>query len=62
MLVVLLTGAIFIAQGTGLVRGQSYVGRSFMVGDPTWALIGTAMVVASLVVLWRTLHDARLSR
>ena len=59
MLVVLLAGAIFIGQGTGLIHGQSYLGRSFMVGDPTWAVIGTAMVVAALVVLWRTLVRAR---
>ncbi len=52
-LVGLLAGATFTAQGLGLIRGQSYLGRSFMVGDPTWAVIGAALVVGSLVVLWR---------
>ncbi len=49
----LLAGSVFTAQGLGWIRGQSYLGRSFMVGDPTWAVIGAALVVGSLVVLWR---------
>jgi len=47
----LIAGATFTAQGLGLVRGQDPFGRSFMVGDPAWAVIGIAMVVASLVAL-----------
>ncbi len=61
-LVGLLAGATFTAQGLGLVRGQSYLGRSFMVGDPTWAIVGAAMVVASVAVLWRALRRARTGR
>jgi len=38
-------GLVWIGQGTGLLKGNS-----FMVGDMRWALIGTACVVAGLAV------------
>lgn len=37
------TGAVWIGQGTGTLRGSS-----FMVGDPTWAVIGVVAVVLGL--------------
>ena len=45
------TGLVWIGQGTGLVRGGS-----FMVGDPFWAWFGAACVAAGLLVgfvAWR---------
>jgi len=38
-------GLVWIGQGTGLLKGNS-----FMVGDMRWALIGTTCVVAGLAV------------
>ena len=39
--VLLLVGAVWVAQGLGLLRGSG-----FMDGEPAWALIGTAMIAA----------------
>ena len=39
--VLLLVGVVWIAQGLGLLRGSG-----FMDGEPAWAVIGGAMVVA----------------
>ncbi len=36
-----LVGLVFIGQGLGIITG-----RSVMVGDRTWAVIGAVMVVA----------------
>ncbi|MEA2547140.1 MAG: hypothetical protein QOI09_2413 [Chloroflexota bacterium] len=47
-------GLVWIGQGTGLLKGNS-----FMVGDTRWALIGTACVVAGLVVGWLELRRRR---
>lgn len=44
-----LTGAVFIGQGLGIITG-----RSVMVGDRTWAIIGTVMVLAAIWVGRRT--------
>jgi len=44
-----LAGAVFIGQGLGIITG-----RSFMVGDRTWAVIGTVIVVAAASVARRT--------
>jgi len=44
-------GAIFIGQGLGLLQG-----RSFMVGDRTWAVIGAVLVVAGIALGWRELR------
>lgn len=38
--VLIAIGLVWIGQGTGLLRGTS-----FMVGDPTWAWIGAIAVV-----------------
>jgi hypothetical protein len=42
----LAVGLVWIAQGTGLLRGSS-----FMVGDPRWAIAGAMLVVVGLVAL-----------
>lgn len=38
-------GLVWIGQGLGVLRGSS-----FMIGDPTWAVIGVGMVVGGVVV------------
>jgi len=47
-LVLFLAGATFILQGLGILKGSS-----FMVGDPLWAVIGSGLVIAAVVVLRR---------
>lgn len=50
MAVALLIGAvglIFLGQGIGWIPG------SYMTGDPTWAVVGSVMVVIAAVLLWR---------
>jgi hypothetical protein len=44
-LVLVAVGLVWIGQGTGFLGG-----RSFMVGDPTWAWIGGACVAAGAVL------------
>jgi hypothetical protein len=44
--VLIATGLVWIGQGTGLIRGQS-----FMVGDPVWALIGAVGVVFGIAFI-----------
>jgi hypothetical protein len=39
-------GAIWIGQGTGLLRGSS-----FMVGDPFWAWLGAVAVVVGIAFI-----------
>jgi predicted Co/Zn/Cd cation transporter (cation efflux family) len=49
--VLAVVGLAWIGQGLGLLRGSS-----FMVGDPIWAAIGAALVVAAVAVAvtaWR---------
>ena len=49
-----MVGAIWIAQGVGLLPGTS-----FMVGDGRWAIAGAALVALGLVAgvsAWRTRH------
>lgn len=44
-------GLAWIAQGLGILGGSS-----FMVGDPTWAVIGAVLVVAGIALglsAWR---------
>jgi hypothetical protein len=48
---IVVAGAIFIGQGLGLLQG-----RSFMVGDRSWALIGAVLVVAGAALGWRELR------
>lgn len=38
-------GLVWLGQGLGLLRGSS-----FMVGDPAWAVFGTALAAAGLVI------------
>ena len=47
-------GLVWIGQGTGLLKGNS-----FMVGDTRWALIGTVCVVAGLAVGWLEVRHRR---
>jgi len=44
-------GLVWVGQGTGLLAG-----RSFMVGDPRWALFGIVAVVAGLALGWLELR------
>lgn len=44
-----LTGLVWILQGLGILTAA----RSFMIGDPTWAVIGAAFVVVGAVMGWR---------
>jgi hypothetical protein len=46
-LVVGAVGLIFFGQGLGWIPG------SYMTGDPTWAVVGAAMVVIAAVLFWR---------
>jgi hypothetical protein len=50
----LVIGAIFVAQGLGILRGSS-----FMVGDPRWAAIGAAMIVVGGLLGWRARAQGR---
>ena len=47
-------GLVWIGQGLGILTA----GRSFMIGDPIWAVIGAAFLVAGLVVGWREVRAA----
>jgi hypothetical protein len=38
-------GLVWVGQGTGVLKGTS-----FMVGDPTWTLIGAVVAVAGLTI------------
>ncbi len=46
----ILTGLIFIGQGLGILTA----GRSVMIGDPKWAVIGAVCVVVGIVMALRT--------
>jgi len=48
--VLVLTGAVWIGQGTNIIQGSSMTGSAF------WAIVGAVCVVAGLVLLgwpWR---------
>jgi hypothetical protein len=45
-IILALVGLVWIGQGTGLLKGGS-----FMVGDARWAIIGAVLVVAGLGLL-----------
>jgi hypothetical protein len=47
-------GAIFVAQGFGILRGSS-----FMVGDARWAVIGAVLVVLGAILGWRARSQRR---
>ena len=44
-----LVGVVFIGQGMGVLAG-----RSFMVGDRTWAVIGAGLVIVGIALAWRS--------
>jgi hypothetical protein len=46
---IVLMGAVWILQGLGILTA----GRSFMIGDPTWVVIGAAFVGLGLALAWR---------
>ena len=52
--VLIATGLVWVAQGTGLIRGGS-----FMTGDPFWAWLGGAAVVSGLVIGWLSRRPVR---
>ena len=41
---IVLTGLVWMLQGLGILTG----GRSFMIGDPTWTVIGGAFVLLGI--------------
>ncbi|MCI0584401.1 MAG: hypothetical protein L0227_16190 [Chloroflexi bacterium] len=45
----ILAGVVWIGQGLGILTA----GRSFMIGDPTWAVIGASFAIAGLIVVIR---------
>ena len=47
-------GLVWLGQGTRIIRGGS-----FMVGDPTWAVIGAACVVAGIALAFVELRRRR---
>lgn len=47
---IVLTGVVWILQGLGILTAA----RSFMVGDPTWVVIGAVLVVAGVALGWRS--------
>jgi hypothetical protein len=47
-------GLVWIGQGTGLLKGSS-----FMVGDPKWTAIGAVCLVAGLAVGWLEVRRRR---
>ena len=53
-IILIATGLVWIGQGTGLLKG-----RSFMVGDPLWTLIGAACVIAGLALGWLEVRSRR---
>jgi hypothetical protein len=49
-----LTGAVFIAQGLG-----APIGRSFMIGDLRWTVIGIVLVGVAAILVLLALRAAR---
>ena len=45
--VIVATGGVWIAQGSGLLRGSS-----FMVGDPMWIVFGILAVAIGIALIW----------
>ena len=52
--VLILIGAVWIAQGLGV-----FPGSGFMDGDTTWALIGAILLGVGIVVGWSALRMRR---
>jgi hypothetical protein len=53
-IILIAAGLVWIGQGTGLLKG-----RSFMVGDPLWTLIGGACVVIGVALGWLEVRSRR---
>jgi hypothetical protein len=53
-IILVATGLVWIGQGTGILKSQS-----FMVGDPLWTVIGAACVIAGLAVGWLEVRRRR---
>ena len=53
-IVLIAMGAVWVGQGSGLLRGGS-----FMVGDARWAAIGGGCVLIGIVLGWRELRRRR---
>jgi hypothetical protein len=53
-IILIAIGLVWIGQGTGLLKGTS-----FMVGDMTWAVIGAAAVVAGIALGWLEIRRHR---
>ena len=51
-----LVGVVFVGQGLGILQG-----RSVMVGDRTWAVIGAVLVLAGGWIGWRIATRRRIS-
>jgi low temperature requirement protein LtrA len=49
--VLVVIGAVWIAQGLGFLRGSG-----FMDGDARWALIGAALAAGGLVLGWTAIR------
>jgi hypothetical protein len=49
--VIALVGLVWVAQGLG-----APIGRSFMVGDPFWAVAGAGLVVIAGLLAWRAMR------
>jgi hypothetical protein len=49
--IMILTGTVWIGQGTGVFPYPSY---SFMINDATWAYIGAAVLIAGIAFLLYT--------
>jgi hypothetical protein len=45
--VIVATGAVWMAQGSGLLQGSG-----FMVGDPMWLVLGAVAVVIGIALIW----------
>lgn len=54
-LVLLLAGAVWLAQGLDL----AFAPESFMTGSPTWIVIGAIAVIAGVVLIWRSARRAK---
>jgi hypothetical protein len=47
---VALAGLVWMLQGLGILTA----GRSFMIGDPKWTVIGVVFIVAGAALGWRS--------
>ena len=53
-IILIALGLVWIGQGTGLLRGGS-----FMVGDSTWTLIGAGCVAVGCAIGWLAVRRGR---